>query len=163
MTQERKNGTRARWKSPIGIHTQLPRKHAPNYRRTQPRGLDYQVETKASLSGDFMALLPMHPYFGNSEEEFHPHETLSTPMKLLSSLSSSIRCHISLFNVHETLMKPHWDWPKDLWQLTLRAGVGGLHIGYILAKPPEKPGSTWELERVIWQKVGLAVEEDWGV
>jgi hypothetical protein len=39
-----------------------------------------------SLSGDFMALLLMHPYFENSAEEFHPHETLSAPMKFLSSL-----------------------------------------------------------------------------
>jgi hypothetical protein len=35
---------------------------------------------------DFMALLPMHPYFENSTEEFHPYKTLSTPMKLLLSL-----------------------------------------------------------------------------
>jgi hypothetical protein len=63
--------------------------------------------TKASLSGDFMALLPMQLYFGNSAEEFYPHETLSAPIKPLSSLSSSIRCHISLFNAHETLMKLH--------------------------------------------------------
>jgi hypothetical protein len=40
----------------------------------------------ASLSGDFMALLPMYLYFENSAKEFHPHETLSTRMKLLSSL-----------------------------------------------------------------------------
>jgi hypothetical protein len=45
---------------------------------------------KASLSGDFMSLFPTHPDFGNSAEEFHPHETLYTPMKLLSSLSSLI-------------------------------------------------------------------------
>jgi hypothetical protein len=51
-----------------------------------------------------MALLPMHPYFENSAEEFHLHKTLSTLMKLLSSLSS---CHISLFNAYKTLMKPH--------------------------------------------------------
>jgi len=44
------------------------------------------VSYKASLNGDFMALLPMHPYFENNAEEFHPHETLSTLMKLLSSL-----------------------------------------------------------------------------
>ena len=62
---------------------------------------------EASLNGDFIVMLSMYPYFENSAEEFHPHETLSTLMKLLSSLSSSIRCHISLFNAHETLMKPH--------------------------------------------------------
>jgi hypothetical protein len=55
--------------------------------------------------GIFMALLPMHLYFGNNAEEFHPHETLFTPMKLLSSLSSSIRCHVNIFNAHETLIK----------------------------------------------------------
>jgi hypothetical protein len=53
-----------------------------------------------------MVLLPMHLYFVNSAEEFHPHETLLTLIKLLLSLSSSIRCHISLFNTHKTLMKP---------------------------------------------------------
>jgi hypothetical protein len=36
-----------------------------------------RTPTKASLSGDFMALLPMHSYFRNSEKEFHPHKTLS--------------------------------------------------------------------------------------
>jgi hypothetical protein len=76
MTQERKNGTRARRKSPIGTHTQLPRKHTPDYTRTRPRRLNCQAET------------------------------------------------------------------KDLWQSTLRAGAGGLHIGYILAKLAENPGST---------------------
>ena len=72
---------------------------------------------KVSLNGDFMTLLPMHPYFENSAEEFHPRESLSTPMKLLSSLSSPIRCHISLFNAYETLMKPRWDWPKVQFSL----------------------------------------------
>jgi hypothetical protein len=37
-----------------------------------------------------MSLFPTHPDFENSAEEFHPHETLYTPMKLLSSLSSLI-------------------------------------------------------------------------
>jgi hypothetical protein len=45
---------------------------------------------KASLSGDFMSLFLTHPDFENSVEEFHPHETLSTPIKFLSSLSSLI-------------------------------------------------------------------------
>jgi hypothetical protein len=31
-------------------------------------------------------VFPTHPDFGNSAEEFYPHETLSAPMKLLSSL-----------------------------------------------------------------------------
>jgi hypothetical protein len=31
---------------------------------------------QASLSGGFMIQFPTHPYFGNSAEEFHPHETL---------------------------------------------------------------------------------------
>jgi hypothetical protein len=43
---------------------------------------------KASLNDDFMVQFSTHPYFENSAEEFHPYETLSTPMKLLSSLSS---------------------------------------------------------------------------
>jgi hypothetical protein len=59
-----------------------------------------------------MSLFPTHPDFGNSAEEFHLHETLSTPKKLLSSLSSLIWCHISIINAHETPMKPHWDWPN---------------------------------------------------
>jgi hypothetical protein len=54
-----------------------------------------------------MTQFPIYPYFGNSAEEFHPHETLSTPMKLLSSLTSLIRCHISIFNAHKILMKLH--------------------------------------------------------
>jgi hypothetical protein len=62
--------------------------------------------SKASLSGDFISLFSTHPDFENSAEEFYPHETLSTLMKLLSSLSSLIRCHISIINAHETLMKP---------------------------------------------------------
>jgi hypothetical protein len=58
---------------------------------------------KVSLSGGFMAQFPTQPVFGNSAKEFHPHETLSTPMKLSSPLSSSIQCHVSVFNAHETL------------------------------------------------------------
>jgi hypothetical protein len=42
----------------------------------------------------------------NSAEEFHPHETLSIPMKLLLSLSLLIWCYISIINVHKTLIKP---------------------------------------------------------
>jgi hypothetical protein len=53
------------------------------------------------------ALFLTHLDFGNSAEEFHPHETLSTPIKLLSSLSPLIWCHINIINVHKTLMKPH--------------------------------------------------------
>jgi hypothetical protein len=45
---------------------------------------------KASLSGGFMAQLLMHSYFGNSAEKFHPHKTISAPIKLPFSLSSSI-------------------------------------------------------------------------
>jgi hypothetical protein len=37
-----------------------------------------------------MSLFPTHSDFENIAEEFHPHETLSTPIKLLSSLSSLI-------------------------------------------------------------------------
>jgi hypothetical protein len=52
-----------------------------------------------------MTKFSTHSYFRNSAEEFHPHETLSTPMKLLSSLTSLIRYHISTFNAYKTLMK----------------------------------------------------------
>jgi hypothetical protein len=45
--------------------------------------------------------------FRNSAEEFYGDETLSTFMKLLSSLSSLIWCHISIINAHKTLMKPY--------------------------------------------------------
>jgi hypothetical protein len=62
---------------------------------------------RRNLNGDFMSLFLTHPDFRNSAEEFHPHKIFSTPMKFLSSLSSLIRCHISIINVHETLMKPH--------------------------------------------------------
>jgi hypothetical protein len=48
-----------------------------------------------------MTQFPTHLYFENSAEEVHLHETLSTPMKLSSSLSLSIQCHISIFNAHE--------------------------------------------------------------
>jgi hypothetical protein len=48
---------------------------------------------KASLGRDFMSLFPIHPDFGNSAEEFHPYETLSTPMKLLSSFFINMTPH----------------------------------------------------------------------
>jgi hypothetical protein len=48
------------------------------------------VNDKTSLSGDFMSLFPIYLDFGNSAEEFHSHENLSTFMKLLLSLSSLI-------------------------------------------------------------------------
>jgi hypothetical protein len=48
------------------------------------------MSSKARLSEDFMLLFPTYPDVENSAEEFHPHKTLSTPMKLLSSLSSLI-------------------------------------------------------------------------
>jgi hypothetical protein len=38
---------------------------------------------KVSLNANFMSQFLTHLYFGNSVEEFHPHETLSTPIKLL--------------------------------------------------------------------------------
>ena len=46
-----------------------------------------------------------HLYFGNSVEEFHLYETLSTFMNLLSPLFSLIRYHNNIFNVYETLIK----------------------------------------------------------
>jgi hypothetical protein len=33
-----------------------------------------------------MAQFPTHLYFESNTEEFHPYETISTPMKLSSSL-----------------------------------------------------------------------------
>jgi hypothetical protein len=69
--------------------------------------LQRRQHSKANLSEDFMSLFSTHPDFGNSAEEFHGDETLSTLIKLLSSLSSLIWCHISIINAYETLMKPH--------------------------------------------------------
>jgi hypothetical protein len=46
--------------------------------------------SKVSLSGDFMSQFPTHLYFKNGAEEFRPHETLSTLVKLLSSLFINI-------------------------------------------------------------------------
>jgi hypothetical protein len=43
-------------------------------------------DVKTSLSGDFMALLPMYQYFGNSAEEFYPHKTLYSHETLIISL-----------------------------------------------------------------------------
>jgi hypothetical protein len=48
---------------------------------------------KASLSEDFMSLFLTYPDFRNSTEEFHLHKTLSTPMKLLSSLFINMVLH----------------------------------------------------------------------
>jgi hypothetical protein len=56
---------------------------------------------------DFMSLFSTHLDFKISAEEFYPHKTLSTPIKLLSSLSLLIWCHVSIINIHETLMEPH--------------------------------------------------------
>jgi hypothetical protein len=52
-----------------------------------------------------MSLFLKNLDFENSAEEFRPHETLSTLMKLLSPLSSLIWCHISIINIYKTLMK----------------------------------------------------------
>jgi hypothetical protein len=60
-----------------------------------------------------MLLFLIHLDFKNSAEEFYPRETLSTPMKLLSSLSSLIWCQINIINTHETLMKPR-GWPNAI-------------------------------------------------
>jgi hypothetical protein len=48
-----------------------------------------------------MSQFSTHSYLGNSVEEFYPHKTLSIAIKLLSSLSSSIKCHVNIFNAHE--------------------------------------------------------------
>jgi hypothetical protein len=45
----------------------------------------------------------MHLYFENNVEEFYPHETIFTPIKFLLSLSSSIQCHVSIFNAHDEI------------------------------------------------------------
>jgi hypothetical protein len=37
-----------------------------------------------------MTQFPTHSYFGNSVKEFHPHETLSTAIKLSLSLFINI-------------------------------------------------------------------------
>jgi len=47
-----------------------------------------------------MTQFPTHSYFINSVEEFHGDETLSTPLKLLLSLSLLIQCHINIFSIH---------------------------------------------------------------
>jgi hypothetical protein len=52
-----------------------------------------------------MSLFPTHLDIGNSAKEFHSHETLSTPIKLLASLSSLIWWYISIINTYETLIK----------------------------------------------------------
>jgi hypothetical protein len=40
-----------------------------------------------------MSLFLAHSDFVNRVEEFHPHKTLSTPMKLLSSLFINVVSH----------------------------------------------------------------------
>ena len=48
--------------------------------------------------------------FGNSADKFHGHET-----NLFSLLPVSCKnWRGTLLIVHETPMKPHWDWPKTL-------------------------------------------------
>jgi hypothetical protein len=61
--------------------------------------LEVEIHTFAIVGGPKVDLT----FFKNSAEEFYPHETLSTPMKLSSPLSSSIQCHVSVFNVHKIL------------------------------------------------------------
>ena len=70
------------------------------------------VTSKASLSGGFISQFPTHPYFGNSAEEFHPHETLSTPMKLLSSLSLHQDSAISAYLI-----------PMKLYEIPIETGL----------------------------------------
>jgi hypothetical protein len=45
--------------------------------------------TKAIISGGFIQFF-IHLYFGNYAEEFYPHETFSTPMKLLSLFINTV-------------------------------------------------------------------------
>jgi hypothetical protein len=51
---------------------------------------------KTSLSRGFMTQFPTHSYFGNNAEEFHPHETISTPIILRNfhhlSLNYAVSC-----------------------------------------------------------------------
>jgi len=55
----------------------------------------------------FHVLVSNTSYFENSTQEFHPYESLSAPIKLLSSLFLLTWCHISTFNAHKTLIKLH--------------------------------------------------------
>jgi len=73
-------------------------------RQCVKRGCRRFQDYKVNLIGFHVPVLTCS-YFGNSAEEFHPHEdeTLSILIKLLSSLSSSIQCHVSVFNVYEIL------------------------------------------------------------
>jgi hypothetical protein len=61
----------------------------------------------------------MHLYFENSAEEFHLHETLSTPMKLfLTSPFINIVTHTSIFNIYKTLIntiETSLRYKKDKW------------------------------------------------
>lgn len=52
-----------------------------------------------------MFQFPTHLYFENIAEELYSHKIFSTPMKLSPSLSLSMKCHVNVFNVHETLIK----------------------------------------------------------
>jgi hypothetical protein len=70
-----------------------------------------------------MSLFLTQPDFENSTEEFYSNETLSTLVKLLSSLSSLIWCHISIINAHKILIKPHRDWPNRWCLMTLATNL----------------------------------------
>jgi hypothetical protein len=118
---------------------------------------------QANLNGNFMSLFPTHPDFGNCAEEFHLHETLSAPIKLLSSLSSLIWCHISIINAYETLMKPHWDWPKHttsskFWMylsLKLYYCVAGISYNYTAHNGFSEKKTVWtECTSVVWIACG---------
>jgi hypothetical protein len=59
-----------------------------------------------------MAQFLTHLYFENSAEEFYSHETLSIPIKFLSSLFIK-QCHVSIFNVHKILWNSYWNRPNQ--------------------------------------------------
>jgi hypothetical protein len=118
-----------------------------------------------------MSLFPTHLDFGNSTQEFHPHETLSASMKLLSSLSSLIWCHITVINAHETLIKPHWDWPytnSDIGTGTHTAVPLPWHCSenktkhiYICVSVPGWPGRTVLLCVCVWCECVVCGEPVW--
>jgi hypothetical protein len=86
-----------------------------------------RAKVSLSLNRDFLTLLSMYLHFRNSVEEFS--SSLNTLYSLWNSynLSSSIRCHISLFNVHKTLMKPYKTPLRLTWPTSCTGSVKPTH------------------------------------
>jgi len=96
-------------------------------------------------------------------EKFHPYESLFTPIKLSSSFSSLIWYCISIINVHETLIKLHWDWHKKKhwpkhrkWKFTLPTVITVnqrhqllLVFALLQLQPHPKPEPTCRLENYL--------------